>query len=108
MWLTNNNTTIQYVERSQYSPMNMGYSIDTARPTLERAAVEEPEAGQTVEADGVIEAENEAQETAVEAENAEIDAADNAAVESFENEGGNLGDTSDSSSDSGSSDSGGE
>ena len=101
LWLTSNNT-VQYVERSTYSPTQMGYSVNANAPVLERNAAQEPKEGEQAEPEGAIEAENAQAEATVEAENAATDAADNAAIESYENEGGNTGPDSDSSSDSGS------
>ena len=110
LWLMSDNSNrIQYVERSSYSPSQMGYSVNTNAPALERATTNEPQEGEQVEAEGAIEAENALGEQAIEAENNAMDTADNAAIESFENEGGNSGPDSDSGSDSsgGGGDSGG-
>jgi len=124
LWLFDSNSssrnTVQYVERSTYSPAERGYQPTGS--TLERVANAEPKENEQLEPEGQIEAEDHQADVEVAEANESIQAENDAAIEAFENEGGNLGPDSDSdsgsdsssdsgsdssSSDSGSSDSGG-
>lgn len=111
MWLLNSNshtTSIQYVERSSYSPVQMGYvaTIGTAAPKEvvltededidSKAEVADPGMIDAEDTVAVAEAEQENSEvdqanTEIEASNAAMDAQDAAAIAAFENEGGNNG-----------------
>lgn len=105
LWLTDSGT-VRTVERSTYSPQSLSITIDTSRPTMERVAINEPKEGEQLEAEGAIEAQDTAADMAVDEANASIDAENAAAIEAFENEGGNLGPSSESTMDGGSSDAG--
>ncbi len=109
LWLFNNDSgRIQYVYPSSYSPEQMGYSINAAAPVFERAVTNNPPAeNEELNAEGQIESQDAQMDAEVDAANSQMDIENASAIESFENEGGNLGDTSESSADSGSSDSGG-